>query len=416
MAATTKPDTAPSPEEVKIIHALENRGLLTRDDYARLRKENPHAYHNLAADALLGKLVEAGLITRTQAQRIGPDLPALLSQQIPGYQFISKLGQGQMGTVIKARQLSMDRLVAVKILHQKLAANQDFIERFFREAHLAAKFSSNNVIQAIDVGSAGPLHYFVMEYVEGTTLKDELEKGKIYGEKEAIEIIVQIAEALNHAHRRNLIHRDIKPANIVITKDGVAKLADLGLARATSDQALAKAEKGMTIGTPYYMAPEQVRSREDVDSRADIYSLGATLYHMVTGRPPFNYPKVQEVLRAHLEEPLEPVDQINPKLSSGLAEVIEFMMAKKRTQRYPTPEGVILDLECLLRDEPPRVARKKVDASMLAELAEGEVEKEERPEKEEEGTLNELVPIWWVYALGGGLVVSLLLNLFLALK
>src|SRR5205814_3493788 len=135
--------------------------------------------------------------------------------------------------------------------------------------------------QAIDVGSSGNINYFVMEYVEGTTLKQELAKGKIFEEKEAIEIVLQIAQALDHAHRRQLIHRDIKPANIILTPEGIAKLADLGMARETEDRDLAKAEKGMTIGTPYYIAPEQIQSEGKVDSRADIYSLGATLYHMV---------------------------------------------------------------------------------------------------------------------------------------
>src|SRR5262249_47940844 len=160
-------------------------------------------------------------------------------------------------------------------------------DRFQREAHLAAKFSSNNIVQAIDVGSSGNMHYFVMEYVEGITIKDELDKGKIYEEKEAIDIVLQIAQALQHAHRRKLLHRDIKPANIILTPDGIAKLADLGMARGTTDESLVKAEMGMTIGTPYYISPEQINSRGDVDSRADLYSLGATLYHMVTGKAPF---------------------------------------------------------------------------------------------------------------------------------
>src|SRR5262249_51042117 len=152
----------------------------------------------------------------------------------PGYQLKEKIGQGAMGTVFKARQLSMDRLVAIKILSPKQGINPEFLKRFMREARLAAKFSSNNVVQAIDVGSAGPLHYFVMEYVEGVTIKQELEKGRIFEEKEAVEIVLQIAQALQHAHRRQLIHRDVKPANIILTREGIAKLADLGMARGTS--------------------------------------------------------------------------------------------------------------------------------------------------------------------------------------
>src|SRR5262249_4341525 len=163
-------------------------------------------------DALLARLVKAGFLTANQARRAAQELPLLLGQQIPGYQLMEKLGQGSMGTVYKARQLSMNRLVAVKVLQPRLAANPEYLQRFTREAHLAAKLSSNNVVQAIDVGSAGPLHYFVMEYVEGTTIRQELDAGKVYGEHEAVEIAVQIAQALQHAHRRQLVHRDIKPS------------------------------------------------------------------------------------------------------------------------------------------------------------------------------------------------------------
>src|SRR5207244_4514018 len=138
--------------------------------------------------------------------------------------------------------------------------------------------------------------------------------------------------------------------------DRVAKLADLGMSRDTGDTALARAEKGMTIGTPFYIAPEQIRGREDVDVRADIYALGATLYHMVTGQPPFPDEKVDEVLDAHLNRELTPPDHLNLALSAGLGEVVEFMMAKDRRKRYPTPDDLILDLECLLHGEPPKLA------------------------------------------------------------
>src|SRR5438552_8827858 len=171
----------------------------------------------------------------------------------------------------------------------------------------------------------------------------------------APEIVIQVAQALQHAHRRGLIHRDIKPANVILTAEAVAKLADLGMAREKTDDEIAKAEKGMTIGTPYYISPEQIHGREDIDGRADIYSLGATFYHMVTGQPPFPGTKIDIVLKAHLEQDLTPPDHLNTKLSSGLGEVVEFMMAKGRQQRYPTPDDLIIDLECLLNRRPPKL-------------------------------------------------------------
>jgi serine/threonine-protein kinase len=223
-------------------------------------------------------------------------------------------------------------------------------------------------------------------------------------------VIVQIAQAVQHASRRGLIHRDIKPANIVVTTDGIAKLADLGLARATADEALARREQGVAIGTPFYIAPEAIEGRVDLDARADIYSLGATLYHMVTGQPPFNYPNVEAVFKAHQEEPLTPPDHLKPELSAGLGEVVEFMMAKDRDDRYRTPDDLILDLECLLAGDPPKIARQKIAVGTLAGLAEGEADEpaRRRPRKGSEPPGGGWL---WVAVLGGLLGLSALMNL-----
>jgi serine/threonine-protein kinase len=393
--------------EERLAHALVSRGLVTREEVQQCRQDG-----TAAGDSLLSRLVKAGSLTLAQARRAKQELPQLLSQEIPGYELLQKLGQGAMGTVFKARQLSMNRPVAIKVLHSRLAANPEFLERFTREAHLAAKLSHNNVIQAIDVGSAGAIHYFVMEYVEGTTLRQELEAGRRYDEQTAVDIVLQIAQALQHASRRGLIHRDIKPANIVLTPDGIAKLADLGMARETADAALARAEKGLTIGTPFYISPEQVEGHEDIDVRADIYSLGATLYHLVTGRPPFPGKGVDKVLQAHLEEELIPPDHINTDLSSGLGEVVEFMMAKDRHERYQKPDDLILDLECLLAGEAPKLARQRIEAATLRGLAHGEEDEDDdaRTFRRKQG-----VEWWWLAILGGLLGVSLLVNLILLL-
>jgi serine/threonine protein kinase len=408
MSAKTETAPAFNTDEAKLAHALVSRGLLTKEE---ARQCTPPPGAETGTDALLQRLVKAGFLTPSQARRATQEMSLLMDQSIPGFQLVEKLGQGSMGTVFKARQLSMNRLVAIKILKQNLAANPDFIKRFTREAHIAAKLSHNNIVQAIDVGSAGALQYFVMEYIEGTTIRQELEAGKKYTEKEAVEIVLQIAQALQHASRRQLIHRDVKPANIVLTGERIAKLADLGMARDTGDLALARAEKGMTIGTPFYIAPEQIHGREDIDVRADIYSLGATLYHMVTGQAPFPDEKVDDVLDAHLHRELTPPDHLNLALSSGLGEVVEFMMAKDRRQRYPTPDDLILDLECLLNGEPPKLARQRIEATTLKELAEGETE------DDAEATAAATPPHWiWLAVLGGLLALSALLNLILLVR
>jgi serine/threonine protein kinase len=414
MAATSNPQSAGSNvDEERLAHALISRGLLTREEYQDYKKTEQAATDSCKSgpEALLLRLLKAGLLTDSQARRARQEIAQLLNQQIPGYQIVEKLGQGSMGTVYKARQLSMNRLVAIKILLPRLAGNQEFLERFTREAHLAAKFSSNNIVQAIDVGSAGPLHYFVMEFVEGTTLRQLVDQGKVFTEREAVEIVLQVAQALSHAHCRGLIHRDVKPANIILTVDGIAKLADLGLARETADRALARAEKGLMIGTPFYISPEQILGREDVDTRADIYGLGATLYHMVTGQPPFADGKTEEILEAHLKQELTPPDHLQTSLSAGLGEVVEFMMAKDRRQRYQTPDDLIIDLECLLNGEPPKLARQRLEAASLARLAEGEDDEEDDRTAPRRG-----VPLLWLGIAAALLALSLLANLFLLLR
>ncbi len=399
----------PRLDDERLLHALVSRGLLTREE-AKAGRAGPGA--ESGSEALLSRLTAAGALTAAQARRAKQELSTLLGQQIPGYHLMEKLGQGATGVVYKARQASMDRLVAVKVLHPRLAADPEFLRRLTREAHVAAKLSHNNIVQAIDVGSAGPLHYFVMELVEGKTIRQELDAGKVYGEREALEIVVQIAQALGHAAKRGLVHRDVKPANIVLTADGVAKLADLGMARDAADLTQAKRERGLAIGTPYYISPEQVRGRENLDVRADVYSLGATLYHMTTGRPPFPGKDVDRIMEAHLTEELTPPDHVNQQLSSGLGEVVEFLMAKDRRQRYAGADDLIIDLECLLAGDPPKLARRKIEAGTLAGLAEGagdEPEETERPS-------GPPMPWVWIGILGGLLGVSVLVNLILLLR
>ncbi len=394
-------------EEDRLAHALISRGMISKEEVQECR---PAAGQARGADALLARLVQAGALTSNQAKRAIKELATLLGQQIPGFLLQDKVGQGSMGIVYRALQVSMNRIVAVKILHAKLAANTDLLEGLTREAHLAAKLSHNNIVQAIDVGSAGSLHYLVMEFIEGKTLKRDMDAGKVFEEKEAVEIILQIAQALQHAHRRGLVHRDVKPANIVLTTEGIAKLADLGMARQTSDQMLIRKERGLAIGTPYYMSPEQIRGRPDIDGRADLYALGATLYHMVTGQAPFPDREIEGVLRAHLERELTPPDHLNPQLSSGLGEVVEIMLAKERGQRYRNADDLIIDLECLLVGEAPKLARQRIEASTLLGLAEGEEEEEEgRPEPANQNWI-------WIAVLGGLLALSVLLNLILFLR
>jgi eukaryotic-like serine/threonine-protein kinase len=323
----------------------------------------------LSDKTLAALLVQKGLVTKRQIERLKPHLEGeKASRQIPGYQIIKKLGAGAMATVYLARQLSLDRLVAIKVLPKRSSENAEFVERFYAEGKAAGKLNHAHIVSAYDVGKAGEYHYFVMEYVEGRTVYDDLTKFGRYKEKAALDIVIQIARALDHAHKAGLIHRDLKPKNIMITAEGTAKLADMGLARAVSDREAAEAEQGKAYGTPYYISPEQIRGDIDVDYRCDLYGLGATFYHMVTGQVPYDGPNPSAVMHKHLKSELVPPDHVNPKLSAGVGEIIEVCMQKDRNMRYQSASDMLEDLEAVARGEAPMQARRQFDLGSLSAL------------------------------------------------
>src|SRR5438552_10065407 len=350
-------------------------GLATKSEIEFCREQQKEA-SDPNQRSLADLLVEHSFITVNQAKRIRNQLEDRKRQQIPGYEMIGLVGKGAMAKVFKAKQKSLDRIVAVKVLPKKMSDNVEFIERFYKEGKAAARLSHNNIVQAIDVGTTPDnLHYFVMEYVEGKTLYDIMQpppvgEGRTFSEAEALDITIQIAEALDHAHQRGLIHRDVKPKNILLTKGGVAKLTDLGLARATDDKHAAESEAGKAYGTPYYISPEQIRGDVDIDFRADIYSLGATLYHLVTGHPPFEGESPSAVMHKHLKQPLVPADHVNTALSAGIGEIIDMSMAKRREDRYQSTVDMLEDLRAVRRGAPPEHARRAVDLDSLAKMEE----------------------------------------------
>ena len=349
------------------------QGLCTDEE---LRKSLKELESRLKINPIILKdlMIELGYITKNQAERLKSSISDSkdAAHHIPGYKILGKLGAGAMAIVYKARQLSLNRIVAIKILPKRFSENPEYVERFYKEGQAAGRLNHPNIVQAIDVGEAGGYHYFVMEYVEGRTIADDLAAGKIFSEAEALEIIIQVANALAHAHACNLIHRDVKPKNIMISTNGTVKLADMGLARGMTDIEAAQSEAGKAYGTPYYIAPEQIRGKIDIDGRADIYGLGATFYNMVTGRVPFMAENSADVMKKHLREKLIPPDHINTSLSAGVSEVIEIMMAKRRESRYINIEELLTDLEALQEGRSPIQARRRFNLTELAQLEEGE--------------------------------------------
>ena len=362
--------------DTEVGKAVLELGLVTPEELKDCRDTLKHQNNESdpSARTLTDVLVAREYLTEDQATRIRRRIEQRTAGRLPGYDLMGRIGKGAMATVYKARQLSLDRVVAVKILPARSSADMDFVDRFYKEGQAAARLSHNNIVQAIDVGETPDgRHYFTMEYIEGRTLYDIMQpppvgEGRNFGESEAIDISIQMADALAHAHGRGLIHRDVKPKNIILTPQGNAKLTDLGLARDVSDKQAAEGEAGKAYGTPYYISPEQIRGEIDIDHRADLYSLGATLYHMVVGRPPYEGDNPSAVMHKHLKDALVPPDHLNVALGAGISEVIEYAMAKSRDERYQTAEQMLEDLKLVAAGEPPRYARRAIDFGTLAQM------------------------------------------------
>ena len=393
------------------------QGLATSEEVERALTE-ARTGEDANQRSLVQVLVDSEFVTKRQIIRLRQIIEAERSgQQIPGYKVLAKLGAGAMASVYKARQLSLDRIVAIKVLPKKFSDNPQFIERFYAEGRAAAQLNHPNIVQAYDVGRAGEYHYFVMEYVEGRTVYDDITEHKRYSEKEALEIVIQIAEALHHAHAKGLLHRDVKPKNLMITQEGVAKLADMGLARAITDKEAAEAEAGKAFGTPYYISPEQIRGEREIGPQTDIYSLGATLYHMVTGNVPFDGKNPSSVMHKHLKAELVAPDHVNPKLSAGVSEVIEMMMAKKPSRRYRNAKDLIVDLKAVIAGERPPIAHTD-HMPELAQLAAAEAQAAGQVPMDQTTPHPSTSPMLLlaVFLLGAGLLISMVVNIIQAVS
>ncbi|MGO9919282.1 MAG: protein kinase domain-containing protein [Isosphaeraceae bacterium] len=255
------------------------------------------------------------------------------------------IGEGGMGAVYRALDTKLERHVALKLLPPDQANDGEVVQRFYQEGRAAARLDDENIARVFSIGQDGVYHYIAFEYIEGSTVRQRVEAQGALPVAEAVNIALQIAGALVHASRRGIVHRDIKPSNIILTPQGRAKLVDMGLARRFergADHGLT--QSGMTLGTFDYISPEQARDPRDVDVRSDLYSLGCTFFHMLTGRPPFPGGTVLQKLIQHQEEPPADVRALNPAVPVELATIISKLMAKDRDRRYQSPEHLMRDL------------------------------------------------------------------------
>ncbi|HLY12555.1 MAG TPA: serine/threonine-protein kinase [Planctomycetota bacterium] len=264
------------------------------------------------------------------------------NEPIPGIRIIGKLGVGGTATVFLADDLRNTRKVALKIMHPSLAKDEKAVRRFQREASLLVSFDHANLVKGYSQGTMGPLPYLVMECLEGESAQDTLDREKSFPEARSLEIIQEAAKAIDYMQSKKIIHRDIKPGNIYLLKDGKVKVIDLGFAQEMGTAATGEEET--TSGTVQYMSPEQARGSADLDVRADIYSLGATLYHMVMGETPFSGTDSVEVMAKQVMEALSSSGMKNKRISKHMHYFIERMMSKDKDLRYSTPRELADDI------------------------------------------------------------------------
>ena len=271
------------------------------------------------------------------------DLPI---SKIGKYEIQKKIGAGGMGAVYLANDTTLRRVCALKVLPQDKANNPTLVKRFKAEAQTAANLRHDNIVAVYENGETDGYLYIALEFVEGTDVANLVNKRGSIPLKRSIEMVRQVAFALEHASQQEIVHRDIKPGNLLVRRDGVVKLADLGLARSLDeniDTSITRA--GTTVGTVDYMSPEQARDSKAADVRSDIYSLGCTWYFMLTGEPPFPDGSLTNKLRAHAETPIPDPRTLNPAVSEAVFGVLRRMTEKKPSRRYQSPKELLDDLE-----------------------------------------------------------------------
>ncbi len=278
----------------------------------------------------------------------------LVGREVAGCTLVRRLGAGALGVVYAADQKAMERQIALKMLSSKAAGEPETVARFQREAKLCAQIQHPNVVGVFDCGHERGVHFLVMELVEGGTFAGLIEEHGKLTWHDTFAYGLQIAKALEHLHSTEIIHRDIKPANVLITYEGVAKLADLGLAKQLGADEMNSATgltmQGVAMGSPAYMPPEQIRSAKDSTASCDLYALGASMFQALTGKLPFDGRSATEVMGKVLRDPAPLVSIHDPTLPAGVVELIDRLLAKEPKGRPATATALIADMEAVLQD------------------------------------------------------------------
>src|SRR5919109_4421339 len=290
-------------------------------------------------------------------------MSTLVGMQLSGrYRLDAQIGAGGMSTVYRAFDQTLERQVAIKLMHREIASDSGQLERFRREARAVAQLSHPHIVGVIDAGEDEGRPYIVFEYVEGETLKERIRRLGRLPMDEAIAYAIEIARALGNAHSHQIVHRDVKPQNVLIDDEGTAKVTDFGIARSLTEEGLTA--DGRVLGTTDYVSPEQALGH-DVDGQSDIYSLGIVLYEMLTGDVPFHGENQVAVAMKHVREDLPDVQMRRPQVSSALAAVVDTATAKDLDRRYQDDAELIADLEEVLGIETARSGEATGEATAV---------------------------------------------------
>ena len=288
---------------------------------------------------------------------------------VGGFEIKRMLGKGGMGEVYLARQISMDRDIALKILPSSITAQPDVVDRFLREVRMAAKLDHPNIVTAHEAGEDGGVYYMAMAYINGEGLDEKLKRDGAMSEQAALKLIRKVAAGLDYAwEKHHILHRDIKPANVMLDEDGEPRLTDMGLSKSTDDVG-GMTMSGTVMGTPNYMSPEQAEGKSEMDFRSDIYSLGATLYHMLAGKMPFEGTSVMDTLRKQISESLPDPRESNPDVSEACVSLLEIMLAKSPDGRHPSWNALIADINAVLGGHPLSQAAPAASILLRADAA-----------------------------------------------
>lgn len=317
------------------------RNLLVDKDELELAAARPG--DPLGAPALVQRLRLRGLITNHQAKRLTESLDVLLGQGIPGYELIERIGQGSTAQVFKARHLGTDRLVALKVMPSRAGGPAGEIQKFLALSRAWARIRHPRIVQVLDAGES-PFPYCALEYLPVPSMERDprvVKRSTPFNEREIARVGMQVSEALGSLHAKGVVHRDIKPANLFMLEDGAILVGDLGLALWNGVDPHQARERGLALGSPYYMPPEQIANDVPLDGRSDLYALGITLFQLATGKVPYAGDNPDQVYQHHFESPVPRLSASRPDLSPALCETISNLMAKDPRHRPASAEVAV---------------------------------------------------------------------------